>query len=337
MSWRAAMLGSLVAALEQPAWWVLALASFLVRGGLAVFVLPVVILPTPAGLVNAFGAEITGLAFGSPSGSFISAIIVAIVAVTTWLLAAGLLAAWTDVALVAAAAQRLGRPASGSSGLAWRALGVRLASYLPLAIALTWGVARIVDAVWGEYLHPGDLATPLVLRIALRIPDVIAVTGLAWLAGEAAGGLAVRHLVVGGRSAAVALARGWLDLLARPSAVATLAVTTIAWLVVALPLARSAGDAWDRLRGLLAAGGPDPGTLVLALTLFAAIWLAGIAAVGVVAAWRSAAWTMEVARRLPLVGPSERVFAPPAAAGREVGSAALSPIAARHGGGGEAV
>jgi hypothetical protein len=297
MSWSAAMVGSLVAAFERPAWWVLALASFLVRGGLLLFVLPIVILPTPAGLATAFGTEITGFAFGAPSGAFIATMAVISLTVTAWLIAGGLLAAWSDVTLIAmvAASRRLELAVTGWPGRIWSVLFVRLVSHIPLAIALSWAATEVVAATWSELKSPGDLAIPLFVRIALRVPEAIALVGGAWLIGETAGGLAVRHLVIDRSSAVHALARGWRDLL-RPSVVGTGLLAAGVLVAVVLPLARSAGAAWDRLRIVLIAG-DDANAIFLGLVTFSAVWLGGVAAVGVVAAWRSVAWTYEVARR----------------------------------------
>jgi hypothetical protein len=300
MTWGAAMLGSLASTLERPAWWALGLASFLVRGGLLMFVLPIVILPTPAGLQNAFGAELVGFVFGSPSRSFIITVLLATAGLTAWLLVGGLVAAWTDIALVAAVAagDPIRRVVRGWLGLAWRALGIRLASHIPLAIALAWGVTRIYDAVYAEYLHPGDPAIPLVLRIVERAPEVIAIIALAWIAGETASGLGIRHLAMAGQPAGRALFRGWLDLLVRPAVLATTALSGAVILAVALLLAGTAGGSWDRLRMFLA-DRMDPVLTVVALVAFVGTWSAGMGLVGLVAAWRSAAWTFEVARRRP--------------------------------------
>ena len=49
MSRGAALSGALLVTLASPATWPLALAVFLLRGGLLVVVLPILILPTPAG------------------------------------------------------------------------------------------------------------------------------------------------------------------------------------------------------------------------------------------------------------------------------------------------
>jgi hypothetical protein len=296
MTWGAAIFGSLASTLERPGWWVLGLASFLVRGGLLLFVLPIVILPTPAALVNAFAPTFVGFMFGSPSDGFVALVAGATVTVTAWLILGGLVAARTDIALVASAAQTRGIDVmEGPRDLAWRVLAIRLLSHGPLAMTLSWSVMRIVDAVYAEYQHPGNLAIPVAVRVAERIPEVIAILGLAWLAGEAAGGFGLRHLVLGRFNTAAAMIHGWLDLV-RPSAIATVLLTGVVLAAVAVPVAAAAGWAWGRLRVVLAAGA-DPAVVAAALAAFVAAWLAGVWLVAIVTAWRSAACTLEVARR----------------------------------------
>ena len=298
MSWGAALVASLTSALDRPRWWALALAGFLLRGGLLVFLVPIVILPTPAGLANAIAPTLVGFVFGSPSDSFIALVVGFAVSITLWLILGGLLAAWIEVGLVSEVAEIVvpGLTAAARSGLAWRALLVRLASHLPLAIALAWGVARLVDAIYTELITSGNVVVPIVVRVALRIPEVIVLTLLAWLAGEAAGGLAVRHLVLDvPPSAGRALARGWRDLAVRPTSLATLLATSLVVLLVGAPAAAAAGFAWERVRIALS-GSPE---IVAALSIgsFVSIWLAGLALVSAAVAWRSAAWTLEAARR----------------------------------------
>jgi hypothetical protein len=323
MSWGAAMVGSLVAALERPAWWVLALSGFLVRGGLLVFLLPIVILPTPAGLATAFGTEITGFAFGAPSGAFIATTVVVSLTITAWLILGGLLAAWADVTLVAMAAssRSLELRARSWTSRIWSVLFLRLVSHIPLAIALSWAAARVAEATWSELKSPGDVAIPLFVRIALRVPEVIVLVGVLWLIGETAGGLAVRHLLLDRSHVVRALARGWRDLL-RPSVVGTGLLVAGALLAVALPLALSAGAAWERLRVLLLAGN-DADAIFLGLVTFSAVWLSGVAAVGVVAAWRNVAWTYEVARRNLVAPANEQAVGPVALAPGGLSAAVL--------------
>ena len=49
MSRGAALTGALLVTLATPATWPLALAAFLIRGGILLVTLPIVVLPTPVG------------------------------------------------------------------------------------------------------------------------------------------------------------------------------------------------------------------------------------------------------------------------------------------------
>ena len=300
MSWSAALRASLGATLNRPRWWLIALAGFLLRGGLLVFLAPIVILPTPAGLTNAVAPSLVGFVFGSPSDSFVALVVLAAVTAFAWLLGGGLLAAWLEVTLVAemGAAPDLGIAPRRRDRLAPQALALRLVSHLPFAIAIGWGVARVVEAVYAELITPGDVAIPIVLRVVLRVPDVIVALVLTWLAGEAAGGLAVRRLVLGRDGPMTpwrALAAGWTTL-ARPASLGTLIVATGLLAAVAVPAVAAAGYAWDRVRVVLA-GGVHPLVVAASLASFTSIWLSGLWLMAVVAAWRAAAWTYEAARR----------------------------------------
>jgi hypothetical protein len=298
MSWGAAMTASVAAALDRPRWWLLALAGFLLRGGLLVFLLPILILPTPAGLANAVAPTLVGFVFGSPSPSFVTLLVVVVAAALAWLLFGGLLAAWVELALIAEVAGESDVAVPHGSGLALRALVVRLISHGPLALILAWAVTRLVEAVYAEIVSPGDVTTPIVIRVVLRIPEVIVLLVAGWLAGEAAGGLAVRHLALRpGVSAWRSLGRAWLDLATRPSVAATLVLTTLGVAIVAVPTAAAAGYAWGRLREALASHA-DPVIVTITLCSFVGLWLGGLALVGVAVAWRSSAWTLETARHL---------------------------------------
>lgn len=303
MSWGAALVASLEATFDRPRWWLLALAGFLVRGGLLLFILPIVILPTPAGIANALAPTLVGFVFGSPSPSFVVLVVTIAVAVTVWLVAGGLLAAWVDAATIldAASTPALDLPLHGRAGLAWRSMIARLSSLVPFAIVLGWGVTRVIDATYAEVITPSDVTQPIVLRIIAQVPEVIALLLVTWLAGETAGGLAVRHLALRpGWGIGHALARGWADLL-RPGSLLTLAVTSLVVLGVALPAAAASSYAWDRLR-VAFEDGADVVVVGLTLVSFVSIWLAGLALVAVAVAFRGAAWTFEAARRQ--IGPT---------------------------------
>src|SRR4029077_4689881 len=100
-------------------------------------------------------------------------------------------------------------------GTVLRAWGVRLLAHLPLAVALAWGAVRIVEAAYSELITPFEVVTPLFIRVLGDVPDAIAVVATLWLLGEPAGGLAVRHVALGRKSAVSSVRDGWLDLVRR--------------------------------------------------------------------------------------------------------------------------
>ncbi len=59
-----AILASLLVTLGRPAWWLLALAGFLVRGGFVVFLIPIVVLPSPLAVSNVVAPFIVPMALG---------------------------------------------------------------------------------------------------------------------------------------------------------------------------------------------------------------------------------------------------------------------------------
>ncbi len=51
----------------------MALVGFLVRGGIVLFLVPIVVLPSPVGLANLFGPTLVEFVFGGPTlGLFIA-------------------------------------------------------------------------------------------------------------------------------------------------------------------------------------------------------------------------------------------------------------------------
>ena len=125
--------GALLVTLARPATWALALAAFLVRGGLLVLVVPIVVLPTPVGLGDVVGPPLISFVFGGVSPAFVAVVATAVVLFLVWLIGGGLLAATAEAELIrivatdedvttgtVAAGRRRGRPASplASSGRA---------------------------------------------------------------------------------------------------------------------------------------------------------------------------------------------------------------------------
>jgi hypothetical protein len=284
---------ALVATLGHPEWWAMALAGFLVRGGIVLVLLPIVPLPSPGQLANAFAPTIDSLAFEGLTVARLASSAVLAAAISAILAAAGLVGAWFDLALVreAAADEDLELGWQARDGSVRRAFGLRLGAHLPTMLAIVYATVRLVQAGYDELLSPGDAAVPLAWRVIERAPDAVILLLLAWLAGEAVGGLAARRLAAGqpARGALLEAARQLL----RPRRLATLVVTTLAVGAVLVPFGLGVGGAWEHLRGYLL----DDVTNVqlgAALLVLVASWILGIAALGAVLAWRATAWTAEV-------------------------------------------
>ncbi|MEA2606124.1 MAG: hypothetical protein QOI00_881, partial [Chloroflexota bacterium] len=105
MTTRGATLAALLAALGRPSWWILALAAFLVRGGIVLFVVAVVTLPSPLALSNVLGPIITPLYLGRLEPEAIFLIASGFTGAVLWLVLGGWFAGATEVALIREAGQ----------------------------------------------------------------------------------------------------------------------------------------------------------------------------------------------------------------------------------------
>lgn len=304
MSTTGSLTAALLATLTRPGWWAMALAGFLVRGGLLLVLLPIVRLPTTAGLANELGPMLVGFVFGGPSVPFLLVVVSVIFGILAWLVAGGLVGGWLDLALVreAGASEELEGAPLPRSGDAIRAFVARLAAHLPTAAVLVWGAVSLVDAAYQELIRPGDPALPVPVRVALRIPAVVGLLVAAWVAGEAAGGLAVRHLAWG--ASLPRAVSGAIRGIARPSTLVMLLLTNGVLAAAVLGSGIAAASAWEQLRIVLLDGGTGA-ELRLALVVFSLTWIAGLWLIALAAAWRATAWTFEVARQLP-AGPAHR-------------------------------
>jgi hypothetical protein len=317
-SWATSMQAALAASAGRPAWWVIALAAFLVRGGIVVVLLPLVSLPSAPALATAFAPAIEALAIGRQS---FEAALLASLLIASALAVLGVAAyagSWLDLALAreAEASDELDLRPPAPGTLAWQLLGIRLAAHLPSLLAIGYGAVRIVVATYQELLSPGDPTLPIVLRVIARAPDSIVIAVVAWLLGEAIGGLAARRSAVG-ETAGRALRGAVRDLLARRG-VATFVVTDLVVLGVVVLLVSVVGRAVEHARVYLL-GGADPVSLAAALLLLVATWILGLAVLGAALAWRATAWTIEAApRRVPAATPASPVDVESPASGSPV-------------------
>ena len=154
---------ALLVTLATPVTWPLALATFLVRGGVILVLLPIVVLPTTVGLGTTFGPTLTSVAFGSVPlqvivvAGTVGLVAVAGVVVGGWLAAAleaeGARIVARDeeiVALGALVVSPAAAMATSSSRVAARILAARLIASVPLVVVLALGSIRLVgiDLPW---------------------------------------------------------------------------------------------------------------------------------------------------------------------------------------------
>jgi hypothetical protein len=303
-----AILASLLVTLGRPAWWLLALAGFLVRGGFVVFLIPIVVLPSPLAISNVAAPFIVPIALGRIGPEVIVLLIAASVGLFGWLLIGGAIAAATDLVLtrdaVTAAADEGVAMAPESPvpldaerrdrRLVGTILAARLVAWLPLAAALAIGLVRIVAVTYVELTRPAEVESPLALRVALGAAGELAVIAVAWLFGELVGGLAGRWITLDGVPAGRALAAAARDVVRRPAS------TLLPWLVTTLMLLVTLGGtvgaasvAWSRVIVALSNRTPDVATVAISLLVFVAIWLAALVLGGLFAAVRSSVLTFE--------------------------------------------
>ena len=299
-SWAASMQASFLAAMARPAWWAVALAAFLLRGGFVIAILPIVTLPTTADLTRLFAPAVEDMLLGGPSFGtllggtlLISGMIVAVYAL-------GYAAAWLDGALLGDATSdpelELGWSAANTSPML--GLGVRLTAHLPTTLAVGYASMRIVQAAYGELTSPSDATISLPARVLGHVPDAIAILAVAWLLGETVGALVARRAAAG-EPVRNAFTRSMRQVVSRQG-LATLVTTTLALLALLVPYELTVAAAWQHVRTALY-DGADPVLTLAALALMVSTWVLGLAVLGAVLAWRTTAWTMQVApRKVPV-------------------------------------
>ncbi len=161
-------------------------------------------------------------------------------------------------------------------------------------MVLVWGAVRLVAVTYRELTNPVDVATPLVWRVLLASPDVVAAIVLTWMLGQALGAVAARRVVLarGGTGTRQAVRDALGTLAGRPLAVlADFWLPTLALGLALAPSAVAAASASDVVREAMSTP-DDPVRLSLAVVLFVSLWVVGLVLTGVVCAWRAAVWTV---------------------------------------------
>jgi hypothetical protein len=309
----AAFFASLLVCLGRPTWWLLALAGFLARGGMVLAILPIVMLPSPLALSNLVAPVIVPLALGRVDETVVVAVALIAVGLLAWILVGGLVGAATDLALI-----RDGVAAAGDEGVAGRSdddaqagparpgggatvivriLAVRLLAHLPFGIAIAIGAVGMVATAYAVLTLPGDLATPVVVRVVVAAAGPIIGIIVTWFLGELVGGVAARRIVLDGTGIQTALGGAVVALVRRPrSTLLPVVVTTIPLVVIVAGTLGGARIAWLRADAALTDPTIDGGTVVVTLMTFVAIWLAALTLIGLLTATRSAALTFEAVR-----------------------------------------
>jgi len=316
---RGAAIGSgLLVTLATPATWPLALATFLIRGGIVLFIVPIIVLPTPVGLGTALGPTLSAIALGRPPLDALIGAVILVAVVLLWLVGGGWLAAALeaegarivasdeDIAAGLEPEAESARAAAGG-GVAVRILPARLIANIPLLAVLVWGSVRLVLVTYAELTSPLDVSTPIALRVLRRTPEVVAVIVLMWMAGEMVGAAAARRIVLAGDGVGRALIGAGGTCLRHPlAALARFWLPTVVLVLVVVPVSVASGAAWSAAATAL--DEPDDPLPVLAtVAALVFLWLVGLVLASVVCAWRAAVWTVaEVLRQRTFGGSSDR-------------------------------
>ena len=316
-AWPRAMAAATRLAAGRPRMWAFALLAFLARGGLVALVIPMLVLPSFIGIANTVGP--TSVTAAGPTPRLVALIAawcgIALVAIV----GGTLVAAAAEVALHRAALAPGTGGAAGwgvafpsrwvaavvpdavetppARGVVRRVAVARLVLLAPVALALVAAVPGWVEVAYQELLLPTNLAVPLPLRVIAGSPIAALVVVVAWLLAEVVGGLAARRIALDGSSVAGALGAAAGQVARDPgSTLLALGLSIGGTLAVLVPAVVVVGAAWDHARVALV-DATDGATVLLSTLVLVVAWAACLGVAGIAAAWRSALWTVELARR----------------------------------------
>lgn len=289
---------------------VVALAGFLLRGGIVVLLLPSIVLPSVIGLAGATGVDAFGID-GHPTPWLFEMVAIASAAAALYLILAFVAGSLIDVWLIGSALDREARGASRPRalpelGLVLDLAAIRAICAAPVAAVFVWAGSRIYTAAYNELTTPSNLVTPLAVRVVESAADAVLVVGLAWLASEVVGAIAVRRLILLGTGVRRSIGGALAQFIRRPISLLATIVLSYGTSLVATGLAIAAtATAFDWCR--VAARNREalaitivsttrdfrPVVFILAAAVLCGAWVAALAISGVASAWRSAALTGE--------------------------------------------
>lgn len=296
---------------------VFALAGFLLRGGIVVLLLPSVVLPSVIGVAGATGVNAFGID-GRPTPWLFEVVAIASVGAALYLILAFVAGSLIDIWLIGAAldpeSRATARPRRFPDlGVLLDLAAIRAICAVPLgAVVALWAGSRVYAAAYNELTTPTNLVTPLAVRVVLSAADAILVVGLAWLACEVLGAIAVRRLILLDTGIRRSIGGALAQLVRRPISLGATVVVSYGASLVATGFALAAtATAFEWCR--VAARNQQaiavtivnttrdfrPVAFILAAAGLCCAWVAALAVSGMASAWRSAALTGETAAALP--------------------------------------
>ena len=300
---------------------VVALAGFLLRGGIVPLLAPSVVLPSVIGVAGATGVSALGID-GRPTPWLIEVAALAAALAAIWLMTAFLVGSIIDVWLIEGATggkeQAADQPRPlPPMGLLVDMAGIRALCLLPLASALYYAGTQIYTVAYREFTVPSNLATPLPIRVIEGAAGPVLIVAMVWLVTDVFGGLAVRRLILHRTGIVRSLFGALEQLVRRPiSSLTTVALSYGASiLAVGLGMAATAtAFDWCRLaarneHAIAVTIGVGSFSMtrdvrvivfILAAVALGLAWMAALALSGIASAWRSAALTGEAADTLPV-------------------------------------
>jgi hypothetical protein len=312
LGWRASAVIAASAIRAQPGLIGPGLLGFLSRGGLVLFLVPILVLPTPAGIGTFIGG--TALTGAGATDSLIRLVVAIAISALIGMIAGLVGGSVSDVLLMrAAASARIERqhgddPVAADeealrrvpldAAIVARLTVVRLISILPLAILGGYGAARLGSAIYHQLILPEDLDVPLAFRALREAADGVAAAIVGWLISDWIGALATRWLLAEDGWLLAAFPHSCRLLVRRPlTSLATFLLPTLLLIVAAVPILFASAALWSDVQALLA-----DTNVVLALPLtmaFVAVWGGGLLLIGVIASWRGVFGALDTLRALP--------------------------------------
>ncbi|MGA2512349.1 MAG: hypothetical protein ABSG37_01850 [Candidatus Limnocylindrales bacterium] len=298
---------------------IVALAGFLLRGGIVLLLVPISVLPSVIGIAGATGVDAFGID-GRPTFWLFEMVAIFSALSAVWLLLAFLVGSLIDIWLIEAAIDPAGQALRRSRSLPDLRIvldlaAIRAVCVVPLVLAIVWASSRIYDAAYVQLTTPTNLATPLPVRVVESSADAFVVIGLVWLASEVVAAVAVRRLVLLDPGVPRSIVGALVQVVRRPISTVSTVVVFFGASVAAIGLAMAATATvfdWIRVAArteqplLITLGlGPlsatrdfRPAVFMLATAALGVTWLVTLAIAGVASAWRSAAFTVETAAAL---------------------------------------